>query len=300
MSNLETEVQTLANTLIFEMTNALALPQTQKTKQVIRMIFGKAAQRFAELGAGLDHIVADAGVAAGARWVLPRFVKGHAARGTEIIPTDGPLVIASNHPASVDSLVISAHVERPDYKIIIGDIPFFENLPHVRQYAIFAPGLQDIHGRMRVIRESIRHLQSGGSLLIFARGGIEADPAWMPNPDGEFDHWSRSLEIFLERVPQTKILVTIVSGVIQRNAMRNPLTWLRKNRPDRQRLAFIYQLMRQSLSGKELFGLTPRVTFGEVVEGRTNAHVLAEVGAAARRTLDKHMLWLSESVMTET
>jgi hypothetical protein len=300
MSDLETEVQTLANTLIYEMTNALALPQTRTTKQVIRMIFGKAAQRFAELGAGLDRVVAEEGVAAGARWVLPRFVKGHAARGTEIIPTDGPLVIASNHPASVDSLVISAHVERPDYKIIIGDIPFFENLPHVSQHAIFAPGPQDVHGRMRVIRESIRHLKSGGSLLIFARGGIEADPAWMPNPDGEFDHWSRSLEIFLERVPQTKILVTIVSGVIQRTAMRNPLTWLRKNRPDRQRLAFIYQLMRQTLSGKELFGLTPRVTFGEVVEGRTNAHVLSEVGAAARRTLDKHMTWLSESVTAET
>ncbi len=89
----------------------------------------------------------------------------------------------------------------------------------------------------------------------------------MPNPDGEFDHWSRSLEIFLEHVPQTRILVTIVSGVIQQNIMQSPLTWLRKNRPDRQRLAFIYQFLRQTLSGKELFGLTPRVTFGEVVEG---------------------------------
>jgi hypothetical protein len=134
-------------------------------------------------------------------------------------------------------------------------------------------------------------LQDGGALLIFARGGIEADPDWMPNPDGEFDQWSRSLEIFIERVPQTRVLVTIVSGVIQRTAMRNPLTWLRKNRPDRQRLAFIYQMMRQTLSGKELFGLTPRVTFGEVVAGATRTHVLAEVSAAARRTLERHMAW---------
>ncbi len=291
MSNVEAEIQTLYNALIFEMTKALALPQTERVKRVIRLIFGKAARRFAELGAGLDRVVAEAGVAAGARWALPRFVKSHTARGTEIIPPAGPLVIAANHPASVDSLVISAHVERRDYKIIVGDIPFFENLPHLSQYAIYAPGPQDIHGRMRVIREAIRHLKDGGALLIFARGGIEADPDWMPNPDGEFDQWSRSLEIFLERVPQTRVLVTIVSGVIQRTAMRNPLMWLRKNRPDRQRLAFIYQMLRQTLSGKELFGLTPRVTFGEVVAGETHAHVLAEISAAARRTLKKHMAW---------
>jgi hypothetical protein len=293
MSNLEAEIQTLTDALIFELTSALALPQTEPIRRFIRTIFGKAARRFAELGAGLDRVVAEAGVAAGARWALPRFVKSHSARGTEIIPPEGPLVIASNHPASVDSLVISAHVERRDYKIIVGDIPFFENLPHLSQHAIYAPGPQNMHGRMRVIRESIRHLQSGGALLIFARGGIEADPNWMPNPDGEFDKWSRSLEIFLEHVPQTRVLVTIVGGVIQRTAMHNPLTWLRKNRPDRQRLAFIYQLMRQTLSGKELFGLTPRVTFGEVVTGATNAHVLADVSAAARRTLDKHMAWQS-------
>lgn len=300
MPNLDIEIRTLTETLMFEMTKALALPQTRPVDRVLGMLFGKAARTFAELGAGLDRVVAEAGVAAGARWALPRFVRSHEARGTEIIPAEGPLVIAANHPAAVDSLVISAHVERPDYKIIVGDIPFFENLPHVSQHAIYAPGQQDIHGRMRVIRESIRHLAGGGSLLIFPRGGIEADPDWMPDPDGEFNLWSRSLDIFLEHVPQTRILVTIVSGVIRQKIMQSPLKWLRKNRPDRQRLAFIYQFLRQTMSGKELFGLTPRVTFGEVVEGRTNTHVLAEVGAAARRTLEKHMAWLPATGISET
>lgn len=292
----EPTIQSLYEALLFEMTKALALPQTERVKRFLGAILGKAARRFAELGASLDRVVAEAGVAAGARWALPRFVKGHAARGTEIIPPDGPLVIAANHPASVDSLVISAHIERPDYKIIIGDIPFFENLPHVSEHAIYAPGPQDMQGRMSVIRKCIRHLNNGGALLIFPRGGIEADPEWMPNADSEFDKWSRSLEIFLERVPHTRLLVTIVSGVIARTAMRSPLTWFRRARPDRQRLAFIYQMMRQTLSGRELFGLRPRVTFGEIVAGKTNAHVLSEVGAAARRTLEKHMAWQNEAV----
>ena len=293
--NLEVETQKLYDALIFEMTKALALPQTERARQFIRAVFGKAARRFAELGAGLDRVVAEAGVAAGARWALPRFVKSHAARGTENIPSEGPLVIASNHPAAVDSLVISSYVERPDYKIIVGDIPFFENLPHVSEHAIYAPGPQDMQGRMSVIRKCIRHLEHGGALWIFPRGGIEADPDWMENPDGEFDEWSRSLEIFLSRVPQTRVLVTIASGVISQMAMRSPLTWLRRARPDRQRLAFIYQMMRQTVSGRELFGLTPRVTFGEIVTGETNAHVLAEVGAAARRTLEKHRSWQGEA-----
>jgi hypothetical protein len=200
-------------------------------------------------------------------------------------------VIASNHPANVDSIVISAHINRPDYKAIIGDIPFFEQLPHVSQNAIYAPDPENAMGRMRVIRESIRHLNHGGALLIFPRGGIEADPEFMPYPDGEFHHWSRSLEIFMQHVPGLQILVTIASGVISPKAFHHPITWFRKARPDKQRLAFLYQLARQMLSGKEIFGLTPRVTFGEVVKGKNHDHMLDEIEGAARRTLTQHMTW---------
>jgi hypothetical protein len=281
-------LQTLHDAIIFDLTKAFALPQTRGAKRVVEWFFGKVARRVAEMGFGLDREVQRGGLPAGARWLLPNFVKSHSARGAEIIPPEGPLVIASNHPAGVDSLVISAYVTRPDYKAIIGDIPFFENLPHVCERAIFAPEGDDTHGRMRAVRESLRHLRSGGALLIFPRGGIEADPAWMPHPDGEFEHWSRSLEIFLNHVPETRVLVTIVSGVIARASMQNPLTRLRRARPDRQRIAFLTQLARQILSGKELFDLTPRVTFGEVIAGAPR-HALGEIHAAARRVLSQHV-----------
>jgi hypothetical protein len=257
-------------------------------------LFKKATKRFAELGVGLDRVVAEAGAAAGARWVLPRFVKSFAARGVENIPAEGPLVIASNHPAAYDSLVISAHVERPDYKIIIGDIPFFEHLPHVSQHAIYAPDPSDVQGRMGVIRQSIRHLENGGALLLFARGNIEADPEIMPDADAEFGLWSRSLEIFLKRVPQTRVLITIVSGVIARSAFHHPITWLRKKRTDRQRLAFMYQMLRQTLAGGEIFGLVPRVSFGEVIAPSENLpgdQTLEAITASARRLLQSHMAW---------
>ncbi len=286
----EPTIQTLHDTVIYELTKAFGLLQTPGAKRIVEWAFGKAAWRVATLGVGLDRVVAEGGVYAGARWLLPHFVAGHTARGVETIPADGPLVIASNHPAGVDSLVISAYVTRPDYKIIVGDIPFFETLPHVSQYAIYAPDGDDPHGRMRAMRAALRHLKSGGALLIFARGAIEADPDLMPNADGEFDQWSRSLEIFLRQVPETRVLVTIASGTIARAAMNSPLTRIRTARPDRQRIAFLTQLARQILSGREMFGLRPRVTFGEVIAGSRD-HVVDQIHSAAQRVLCQHMEW---------
>ncbi|MBV6395561.1 MAG: hypothetical protein HFACDABA_01139 [Anaerolineales bacterium] len=290
MPTAEPTLQTLYDALIFDITKAFALPQTNSAQQIVRWLFGRAARRVAELGLGLDREVQKGGLRGGSRWLLPRFAKNHSARGEENIPPAGPLVIASNHPAGIDSIVISAHIPRPDYKVIIGDIPFFENLPHVSEHAIYAPASDQTNGRMRAVRESLRHLKAGGALLIFARGGIEPDPDSMPEPDIEFDRWSRSLEIFLQHVPQTRVLVTMVGGVIARAALKNPLTRLRKLRPDRQRIAFLTQIARQILSGRETYNLTPRVTFGEVIEG-AQPRVLDTVHDAARRVLRRHMEW---------
>ena len=282
----------LTENLIHEIAKALSLPPTQHIRKIIALLAGKAIRRFTELASELDCVVDRQGLAGGARWLLPRFVRGHSAQGVENIPPAGPLLIASNHPASIDSVVISAHIPRRDYQVIIGEIPFFKNLPNIRKNAIFAPAPTDPSGRMQVIREVIRHLKNDGAILIFPRGGIEPDPAWMPHPEAEFDHWSRSLEIFLKHVPHTQVLVTIVSGVISKAAMYHPITWFRSARPDRQRLAFMYQMIRQMLAGREVFGLTPRVTFGDLVsrENTTDReHMLQTISQSAHHVLKTHM-----------
>lgn len=285
------EIDIIAKSMIFDLTKAFGLPPTEFTKSMVRLLFGRVAHVAAEFAMEVDCAVAEGGAAGGARRSLPRFVKSYEARGIENIPPSGPLIVASNHPAFIDSFVITANVNRPDYKVIIGDIPFLENMPHIREHAIFAPEDGNTLGRMQVIRESLRHLKQGGALLIFPRGEIEADPEFMPDPDAEFNRWSRSLEIFMQRVPGLQILVTMTSGVISPAAMRHPVTWFRTARPDKQRLAFIYQLAWQILSGRQTFDLTPRVTFGEVLSGNHHPHVLAEVEQAACRTLEKHMAW---------
>jgi hypothetical protein len=285
----------LTENLISEMTKALALPQTPRVRNIMSSLTGKAIRRFTELASELDCVVGSDGIAGGARWLLPKFVKSHSARGVENIPSRGPLVIASNHPASIDSVVISAHIPRRDYKIIIGEIPFFKNLPNLHRNSIFAPEPTDPMGRMQVIRDVIRHLKQDGAILIFPRGSIEADPAWMPHPEAEFGHWSRSLEIFLKQVPHTQVLITIVSGVIAKSAMHNPITWFRRARPDRQRLAFMYQLIRQMIAGKEIFGLTPQVTFGDLISAENTTdreHMLQTITQSAHHVLETHMRYV--------
>ena len=279
----------LEDSLIRELAKTMALPQTARIRSLVHLIFGKAVQRFSKLALRLDQEIAQQGSMAGMRWLLPHLVAGYKACGEDIIPKTGPLLIVSNHPSSYDGMVISAFINRVDYKIIIGEIPPYRYLPHISRHVIFSPPAKNTYGRMQTVRNGIQHLKGGGALLIFPRGGIEPDPSFMLNPDAEFDRWSRSLEIFLQRVPQTRVLVTIVSGVIAPAAMRHPITWFRKERSDCQRLAFIYQIMRQVLSGKELFGLEARVTFGELLSSNSRQDVLAEIERSARRTLMQHL-----------
>ncbi len=282
----------LNNTFLNELAKAMGLPQTISTQNLLHLLFGRATRRFAELVLRFDHEIEQNGAAQGAKWLLSHFVAGHESQGEDLIPQTGPLIIAANHPASYDGLAISAYINRPDYKIIIGEIPSYHYLPHVSQHAIFSPNVKNTFGRMQTVRNAVQHLKNGGALLIFPRGGIEPDPAFMPNPDGEFDKWSRSLEIFLHSVPLTRVLVTTVSGVISPASMRHPITWFRRTRADRQRLAFIYQMIRQVLSGRELFGLSPRVTFGEVLSGTNHQSVLLEVEQSARRVLQQHLSYI--------
>ena len=289
LADIHPDLQKLNEAFLFEITRAMALPQTETFRSVVRLMFGRATQKFSELVLDLDDEVGRKGSAAGARWLLRHFVSRHEASGTELIPNEGPLIIASNHPASYDGMVISAHVPRPNYKIMIGEISPYRYLPNISKHAIFSPNVKNTFGRMQTVRNAIRHLKEGGALLIFPRGNIEPDPAFMPNPDAEFNQWSHSLEIFIRSVPQTRVLITTVSGVISKKIMNHPITWFRKSRADKQRLAFIYQIICQTLSGSELFGLKSYVTFGELLANASHDNILAEIEQAARRTLSKHL-----------
>jgi hypothetical protein len=54
----------------------------------------------------------------------------------------------------------------------------------------------------------------------------------------------------------------------------------------------MYQFIRQMITGKEVFGLTPRVTFGDLISmenTRDRAHMLQSITEAAHDVLKRHM-----------
>jgi hypothetical protein len=250
----------LTRNISTEILVAVGLPRTGPLQTLLRPLVWPPARRFANLAVAFERRVAQEGFTAGVQWILPRFVDGSRATGIEQIPNSGPLVIASNHPGSYDALVIASYLGREDLKVLVSDVPFLRSLHATSSHFIYTPS--DAHKRMAAIRESIRHLRMGGALLVFASAQVDPDPAFLPGARRALKRWSPSLPLFLRLVPETTMLVTIVSGVLAQSCYRHPLTRLRKEQRLKQFLAEFLQVSQQVLFNRR-FGLCPMVQFGQ-------------------------------------
>jgi hypothetical protein len=285
------DVSRLTRLIDNEVIRAMGLPIESWPGLYLHRILSRATRRFSQMFVEADQIIGERGLAAGARWLLLNLVDGFTARGVQNIPPDGPLVIASNHPGTVDSITLATAAGRDDLKILASEVGFLQNLPNVGKQLIFIPRL-DTERRMLAVRESIRHLQQGGALLLFAGAGIDPDPAFMPHAEQELSRWSRSLEIFLRAVPQTRVIASIVSHVIEPRYMHHPITWLRRTRPDRQRLAMMIQLIQEMLGRK--LDLVPRVSFGPLLDARSignTERALQSIIDSAKSVMRSHLAW---------
>jgi hypothetical protein len=285
------DVRTLTRLINNEVILAMGLPTEGWACRALQPLLSRATSRFCQIFEVTDRLVAEEGLRAAARWLLSNLVRDFEARGTQNVPCSGPLIIASNHPGTVDSVTLAASAGREDLKIIASGVPFLRNLSHIGRHLILLPreGLQE---RMMVARAAISHLKTGGALLLFARGNIDPDPAFMQHADKELGRWSRSLETFLHSVPSTQVVASIVSHVLDPAYMHHPLTWLRRRRADRQRLAMMIQLIQQML-GKRL-DIVPHVSFGAAIdasgESASNCR-LDNIVQSASALLGSHMAW---------
>jgi hypothetical protein len=111
------------------------------------------------------------------------------------------------------------------------------------------------------VRESIRHLREGGSLLIFPRGQVEPDPAHLPGALEAVSQWSPSVGLIVKSVPETQVVPAVVSGVLAPSSLRNPLTRIRSSARDRQMLAEFLQIIQQMLLPRRI-AVAAQVRFG--------------------------------------
>lgn len=284
------ETPVLTRLLADEVSEAMGLPRGGWLGRCLHLLLMPALRRFSGLFVECDRIVASEGVPQAAHWLLRQLIGDYQVSGAEHIPAQGPLMIAANHPGTVDSVLVAASVNRSDLQIVAGAIPFLQHLPNIRHHLIFAPA-NDLPARAGVVRQAIRHLQGGGSLLIFARGQIEPDPAHGPEAAEELPRWSRSLEVLLRHVPDTRALVAVIGGVVHPPYMRHPITWLRRARADRQRLAMVMQVIHQML-GKTI-EVRPWISFGQVHTHQSTGdlgHALEALLESARRLLALHLV----------
>lgn len=220
--------------------------------------FRLPTHRFAQVACTFDHYVAEFGFREAAMRILPVFAQAFEAHNVENIPQHGPLLITSNHPGTCDSLVIAANIPRPDLKIVATGVPFVQGLRNAAQFLIYTT--RDVHERMMVVRSAIRHLQDGGALLIFPTGTIDPDPALSPQASGDLGKWSPSIEVILRHVPQTRVLLTIVSGVLSARWRWNPFVRLMGDDHKQRSVAEFLQVIQQMIFPNSL-NVTPRLTF---------------------------------------
>ena len=295
-------VTKLTKYITWEILGAFNLPRSEFWQRTIGPLFHQPARRFSEIFATFDQNVYEHGLSEACRRLLPHFVDGVASVGNENVPAEGPVLLCSNHPGTVDGVSIVACTTRDDTKVIVGGMPFLQSLP-VAKHATIASSRENFGVRANVIRSSIQHLENGGAVLIFPSGLIDPDPAILPGAREALDKWSKSITLMLRRVPETRFVPVITSGVLHEKFARTPLTFLKKDGVGKRRIMEFIQIMRQ-LVFEEKLGLKPLITFGESVTLQDlglsskgdSEKTLQTLIEQARSVLERHVALLGQKV----
>jgi hypothetical protein len=210
-----------------EFMKAIGLSQSHWSRVILHALSKRGTYHFAEVCSQLNTNLGTVGFIHSVKHLAPNFLAGCYHFGTSNIPTTGPLLVTSNHPGGADSVAILSHIKREDVKIVITGVPFTEALFNARKHFIFVK--TDVQTRSQVIRQVIQHLRNKGAVLIFPTGHVTPDPDLTPNADLVLKDWSPSIALILRKVPETQLLMSVVSGVIEKRFLNSPFCKIRKD-----------------------------------------------------------------------
>lgn len=253
-------VPQLSESLVDEIVAAIGLPKTRLIHSLFWRVFRHVTDRLAYLGANFDQITQTEGLPAASAWALTHFCTGLKVHAIGQMPDRGPLLVVSNHPGTYDALTIFANLEGHHIRCVTSEIPFLNLLPHARDHFLITSRI-DSRERMLVLRKAIQHLRDGGTLLYFASGHRDPDPAVYPGAERAFAQWMNVFDTFFNYVKGLGVVPTIVSGVVSAAWVKHPITLLRREQIDKQRLAEFGQVISQLIQPGKLM-LTPRISIG--------------------------------------
>lgn len=208
----------------------------------LRGLARPAAEIFAREMMLFDEAVgAGNSLKAGGIALCRRYTGGVVAAGLEHIPSEGPVLVLSNHPGLADTIALFASIPRDDLRVIALDRPFLRALPQTSQRLFYLP--DEMTQRAGVTRSVANFIKRGGAALTFPGGHIEPDPAYMSGAVESLASWSESIGLFARLVPQVRIVVAVVSHIYSRQAFHSPLAKIRRTKKDQELLSAALQIL---------------------------------------------------------
>jgi len=207
--------------------------------RILQRLFLKPAQTFARQMTEFDQNVGLYGLVEGARYALRKYFDEIRIFGSEHIPPSGFLAL-SNHPGMADTLSTFIALNRRDLRIISLERPFLEALTNISKQLFRVT--DSAISRMTLIRKVGTHLRNGGAALNYPAGQIEPDPDLDSGAVDSLQNWMDSAGVFLRLAPKTPILPVVVRGAVWDKAAHHPLTYLKRTRREREKLAAALQM----------------------------------------------------------
>lgn len=173
--------------------------------------------------ARFDADLESTGLHAAAATALAEF--GAAWECSSVVPSTGPLLVVANHPGAYDALMLMAAMRRSDLAIVAAERSFLRALPNLSKRLLWVSDSCDAR-RANAVRKAWRHLSSGGALLHFGAGRIEADPAFGEASQSGSLPWCQGTGALVRGAAQVRgtVVAALVMGVHSARVKRLILT----------------------------------------------------------------------------
>lgn len=234
------QLKTLTNINLDDLVSSFGWQKLTLLAKLLRWIFQKPAQIFAEHVIEYDDIVGTQGIVEGGWNLTRRYVKDIRIINADRIP-DSAFLALSNHPGMTDTVTLFAALNRKDLRIIALDRPFLNELPHTTKQLFYV--YDDSAKRMSLVRQVSSHLRSGGAALTFPAGEIEPDPDVYSGAVKSLSNWTESVGAFIRMAPNAAILPVLVRGVVAKKYANHWLLKIKKTKVEKEKLATALQLL---------------------------------------------------------
>jgi 1-acyl-sn-glycerol-3-phosphate acyltransferase len=255
---------------------------------LLNAALGAQLRRFADTMATFNAELVTHGLAEASTALCARYGGTVIAEGLENVPTDGPLLLVSNHPGMFDTLAIYATLPRADVRALARPQPLLGMLTSLAPNLLMLPA--EGAGRAGGLRQVLQMLRGGEALLIYPAGHLEPEPVLIGRhglagaPTEPLGPWSNGVgtlvKLAVRQGVPLRVVPTSLTGVLSLSTWRwfGPLLKLRRSLRGREDLTAVLQVAFPGLGPT-----TIRACYGEPLEAAALAAGDADVEAITAR-----------------